>query len=168
MADEKKSKGGKTTAKAASKTAKAAPKAGGKGAKKAPEAGTASPRGAVTEARPTGPGEKPRMAKHYEGNVVAELMKKFSYKNVMQAPKFLKIVVNMGVGDALVDAKLLDAAMNELGLIAGQRPSVRRAKKSISNFKLRAGSPVGCTVTLRGARMFEFYDRKSITTRSRS
>jgi large subunit ribosomal protein L5 len=77
----------------------------------------------------------------------------------MQAPRLVKIVLNMGVGDALVDAKLLDAAANELCAIAGQRPTVRRAKKSISNFKLREGVPIGCAVTLRGARMFEFYDR---------
>jgi len=77
----------------------------------------------------------------------------------MQAPRFQKIVVNMGVGDALTDAKLLDAAANELGQIAGQRPSIRRSKKSIANFKLREGQPIGCMVTLRGARMYEFYDR---------
>jgi large subunit ribosomal protein L5 len=77
----------------------------------------------------------------------------------MQAPKLLKIVLNMGVGDAIQDQKLMDAAANEMGQIAGQRPAVRRAKKAISNFKLRAGLPIGCMVTLRGARMFEFYDR---------
>ena len=71
----------------------------------------------------------------------------------------MKIVVNMGVGDATVDVKNMDAAVNELAQITGQRPSVRKAKKAISNFKLRAGQPVGCMVTLRGARMFEFYDR---------
>jgi large subunit ribosomal protein L5 len=158
MADEKKTKGGKAATKAAPRpSAKGATK-GGKGAKGSPE-GEVSPRGAVTKARPSGPQEKPRMARHYEGSVLPELMKKFEYKNVMQAPRVVKIVVNMGVGDALVDAKLLEAAMNELGLITGQRPSARKAKKSISNFKLRAGSPVGCAVTLRGARMFEFYDR---------
>jgi large subunit ribosomal protein L5 len=77
----------------------------------------------------------------------------------MQAPKLVKIVLNMGVGDAISDQKLMDAAANEMGQIAGQRPAVRRAKKAISNFKLRAGLPIGCMVTLRGARMFEFYDR---------
>jgi large subunit ribosomal protein L5 len=86
-------------------------------------------------------------------------MKKFGYKNVMQAPRFVKIVLNMGVGDAIQDAKLLDAAMNEMGQITGQRPSIRRARKSISNFKLREGLPIGCSVTLRGTRMYEFFDR---------
>ena len=86
-------------------------------------------------------------------------MEKFGYSSVMQAPRMVKMVINMGVGDALQDAKLLDAAANELTAIAGQRPTVRRAKKSISNFKLREGVPVGCAVTLRGARMYEFYDR---------
>jgi large subunit ribosomal protein L5 len=79
--------------------------------------------------------------------------------SLMQAPRFVKIVVNMGVGDATVDVKNMDAAVNELAQITGQRPSVRKAKKAISNFKLREGMPIGCMVTLRGARMFEFYDR---------
>ena len=109
--------------------------------------------------RPKGPAEKPRLAKFYEQTVRPALMEKFQYTSVMQAPRLVKIVLNMGVGDALVDAKLLDAAANELCAIAGQRPTVRRAKKSISNFKLREGVPIGCAVTLRGARMFEFYDR---------
>jgi large subunit ribosomal protein L5 len=77
----------------------------------------------------------------------------------MQAPRIEKIVINMGVGDAIQDGKLLDAAVNELTQISGQKPSIRRAKKAISNFKLREGLPIGCKVTLRGARMFEFYDR---------
>ena len=93
--------------------------------------------------RPTGPAEKPRLAKYYEQTVRPALMEKFQYTSVMQAPRLVKIVLNMGVGDALVDAKLLDAAANELCAIAGQRPTVRRAKKSISNFKLREGVPVG-------------------------
>jgi large subunit ribosomal protein L5 len=86
-------------------------------------------------------------------------MEKFKYRSVMQAPRFEKIVLNMGVGDAIQDAKLLDAAANELGLITGQKPAIRRAKKAISNFKLREGVAIGCMVTLRGARMFEFFDR---------
>jgi large subunit ribosomal protein L5 len=91
--------------------------------------------------------------------VLPELVKRFSYVNPMQAPRLRKIVVNMGVGDALQNAKLLEAAMVDLGIITGQKPAMRRAKKSISNFKLRQGQPVGCMVTLRGARMYEFYDR---------
>jgi len=87
------------------------------------------------------------------------MMQKFGYKNSMQVPRFLKIVVNMGVGDSLLNIKLLDAAVADLAAITGQRPSIRRAKKSIANFKLRAGAPIGCSVTLRGARMYELYDR---------
>ena len=114
---------------------------------------------AIAMERPTGPKEKPRLAKYYDETVRPALMKHFKYSSVMQAPRFRKIVVNMGVGDGLQDQKLIDAAMNELTLIAGQRPAVRRAKKAISNFKLREGVPIGCAVTLRGARMYEFYDR---------
>ena len=148
MTDEKKPKAAKQEK--APKVGKAGKgDAGGKGAKG----------GAVEMGRPTGPAEKPRLAKFYEQTVRPALMEKFQYTSVMQAPRLLKIVLNMGVGDALVDAKLLDAAANELCAIAGQRPTVRRAKKSISNFKLREGVPIGCAVTLRGARMFEFYDR---------
>ena len=102
---------------------------------------------------------KARFAQIYEEKVRPALMKKFEYTSVMQAPQFVKIVVNMGVGDATVDIKNMDAAVNELAQITGQRPSIRKAKKAISNFKLRAGLPIGCMVTLRGSRMFEFYDR---------
>ena len=100
-----------------------------------------------------------RLQDHYNTVVRPALMKEFGYVNPMQVPRIDKIVVNMGVGDAIQDAKLLDAAVNELGQITGQRPSLRRAKKSISNFKLREGLAIGCAVTLRGARMYEFYDR---------
>lgn len=102
---------------------------------------------------------KPRMMKDYEDRVVPALMERFQYKNRLQAPRLTKIVVNMGVGDAIQNAKLLDAAVNDLMAITGQRPSIRRAKKSISNFKLREGLAIGCAVTLRGSRMWEFYDR---------
>jgi len=101
----------------------------------------------------------PRLKTKYEKEVVPLLMKKFGYKNRMQVPKLVKIVVNMGVGDSLANIKLLDAAVADLTAITGQRPAVRRAKKSIANFKLRAGAPIGCAVTLRGARMYELYDR---------
>jgi large subunit ribosomal protein L5 len=155
MADEKKPEKKPKAAKQ-----EKAPKAGkaGKGDEGAKGARGAKG-GTVEMGRPTGPAEKPRLMKSYEQTVRPALMEKFQYTSVMQAPRLVKIVLNMGVGDALVDAKLLDAAANELCAIAGQRPTVRRAKKSISNFKLRAGVPVGCAVTLRGARMFEFYDR---------
>jgi large subunit ribosomal protein L5 len=101
----------------------------------------------------------PRLKSKYEKDVIPLMMQKFGYRNKMQVPKLTKIVVNMGVGDALTDIKLMDAAVNDMTAITGQKPSVRRAKKSIANFKLRAGVPVGCCVTLRGARMYEFYDR---------
>jgi large subunit ribosomal protein L5 len=113
----------------------------------------------VVSERPKSLPGKARMALHYDEKVRPALIKKFEYSSAMQAPRFVKIVVNMGVGDATVDIKNMDAAVNELAQITGQRPSVRKAKKAISNFKLRAGLPVGCMVTLRGARMFEFYDR---------
>jgi large subunit ribosomal protein L5 len=87
------------------------------------------------------------------------LMKHFSYANIMQVPRLQKIIVNMGVGDAISNAKLLDAAVEDLRKITGQQPQVTRARKSIANFKLREGMPIGCRVTLRGARMYEFFDR---------
>ena len=113
----------------------------------------------TVEGRPVAFKGKTRMAKHYEEKVQSELLKKFEYTSVMQAPRFVKIVVNIGVGDATADSKNLDIAVNELAQITGQRPSVRKSKKAISNFKLRQGQAIGCMVTLRGARMFEFYDR---------
>ena len=128
---------------------------GKKKEKKGKEAG--GPAAAVGEAE--APARVPRLKEHYEKSVLPELMKRFSFANPMQAPRLRKIVVNMGVGDALVNIKMLDAAVAELAQITGQRPSVRKAKKSIANFKLREGQPIGCMVTLRGARMYEFYDR---------
>jgi len=101
----------------------------------------------------------PRLKERYEKEVVPQLMKAFGYVNVMQAPRVSKVVLNMGVGGAVQDSKLLDSAMNDLATITGQRPVVTRAKRSISNFKIRAGMRIGCKVTLRGARMWEFLDR---------
>ncbi|MDZ4803481.1 MAG: 50S ribosomal protein L5 [Candidatus Eisenbacteria bacterium] len=101
----------------------------------------------------------PRLKTDYEERVVPAIMERFQLKNRHQAPKLVKIVVNMGVGDAIQNAKLMDAAVTDLTLITGQRPSIRRAKKAISNFKLREGLAIGCAVTLRGTRMWEFYDR---------
>ncbi len=102
---------------------------------------------------------KPRVKEDYEARVLGELVKHFSYRNAMQAPRLKKIVVNMGVGEASQNVKLLDGAMDDLSRITGQKASIRRAKKSIANFKLREGMPVGAAVTLRGNRMWEFYDR---------
>lgn len=104
-------------------------------------------------------GYKPRLKEKWEKEVVPSLMKQFCYKNIMQVPKPLKIVVNIGVGDAKDDAKYLDSTMKELMMITGQKPAIRRAKKSIAAFKLRKGQPVGCVVTLRRSRMWEFLDR---------
>jgi large subunit ribosomal protein L5 len=104
-------------------------------------------------------GYEPRLKKAYQGAVVPEMMKKFSYTTPMQAPRLLKIVVNMGVNDARENAKAIDLAAEDLASITGQKPQMRRAKKSISNFKLRENMPIGVRVTLRGARMFEFLDR---------
>jgi len=100
-----------------------------------------------------------RLKEYYKANVLPELTKRFGYRNVMQVPKLEKIVVNMGVKEAPQDAKVLDAVMGDLAMVSGQKPNVRRARKSIANFKIREGMPVGCAVTLRGRRMWEFYDR---------
>jgi len=102
---------------------------------------------------------KARLREYYEKKVVPLLMKEFGYKNSMQVPKLVKIVLNMGVGEATQNIKILDAAVEELALIAGQRPVIRRAKRSIAAFKLRAGMPIGCKVTLRRDRMYDFFDK---------
>lgn len=101
----------------------------------------------------------PRLKDKYTTEVIPSLMKTFEYKNVMQAPKITKVVVSMGVGAAIQDSKILDGAVNDMTQITGQKPIVTKAKKSISNFKLRQGYKVGCKVTLRGAIMNEFLDR---------
>ena len=101
----------------------------------------------------------PRVKEAYQKEVVPRLMKERSYKSVMAVPRLLKVVVNMGVGEATQNIKLLDTAMEELGRITGQRPAMRRSRKSIAAFKLRAGMPIAATVTLRGDRMYEFCDR---------
>ena len=102
---------------------------------------------------------KPRMKAHYEAVVRDALKKEFGYGNVMQIPRLEKIVINMGVGEAVNDRKKVDAAAKELSLIAGQRAVVTRARKSIATYKVRDGMPIGCKVTLRGDRMYEFIDR---------
>lgn len=101
----------------------------------------------------------PRLKDKYRSEVVPTLMKRFEYGNVMQVPRVSKVVVNMGVGGATQDQKLLDGAVNDMTMITGQKPAITRAKRSISNFKLREGMRIGCRVTLRGAIMFEFLDR---------
>lgn len=109
----------------------------------------------------TEPEEKitPRLFEMYKQEIIPSLMKQFNYKNVMQVPRLHKITLNMGVGKATQDPKLLEDAVRDLEMIAGQKPAIRKAKKAISNFKLRQGMAIGCMVTLRGARMYEFLDR---------
>lgn len=101
----------------------------------------------------------PRLKERYRTEVMPALMERFGYGNVHEVPRLEKIVVNMGVGGATQDAKLLEAAVADLTIITGQKPAITRAKKSIASFKLRQGMAIGCKVTLRGDRMWEFYDR---------
>ncbi len=101
----------------------------------------------------------PRLKQFYKDETVQKLLERFEYDNVNEVPRLTKIVVNMGVGAATEDKKLLDAAMEDMAIITGQKPKVTRARKSIAAFKLREGVPIGCKVTLRGDRMWEFYDR---------
>lgn len=100
-----------------------------------------------------------RLHERYKKEIAPALAKEFSYKNVMQIPQVRKIVINIGVGEATQNIKLLDTAVMELGQIAGQKPVLHRARKSIAQFKVREGQPIGCSVTLRGTRMYEFLDR---------
>ena len=108
---------------------------------------------------PEMPAPPARLATFYKDKVVPDLMQKFGYKTIMQVPRIRKITLNMGVGETTSDKKVLDAAVADMQKIAGQKPVVTKARRSIANFKLRAGFPIGCMVTLRGARMYEFLDR---------
>jgi large subunit ribosomal protein L5 len=101
----------------------------------------------------------PRLKERYREQIAPELVKEFGYANVMQAPRVEKVTINVGVGEAVANAKALDAVSEDVATITGQHPVITRAKKSISNFKLREGMPIGVTVTLRGSRMWEFLDR---------
>ena len=100
-----------------------------------------------------------RLKEQYQNEIVDALIKKFGYKNKMEVPKLDKIVINMGIGEAKENAKVLEAAMNDMQPIAGQKPIITKAKNSIANFKLREGMPIGCKVTLRGEKMYDFLDR---------
>ena len=153
MADAKKAdkQGPKTPPGQAGATKPAAP---GKGSKGAP-APAAAP---AVQARVTGD-VPPRLRDRFRATVIPALMKERGYTNPFQVPRMEKIVINMGVGEGKENAKVVDFAVADLQTIAGQRPVVTRAKKSIANFKLRENSPIGCKVTLRGARMYEFLDR---------
>jgi len=154
MAENEKPKGDK-----AGKPAKD-PKGGAKPAAQAKgRAKGAEPKGEKTPAKPRPADYKPRMKAVYEKVVRQALVEKFGYKNPMQVPKLDKIVLNMGIGEAVNDRKKVDNAANELALIAGQRPVVTRARKSIATFKVRENMAIGAKVTLRGDRMYEFLDR---------
>jgi len=123
--------------------------------------GTSGDSGSKPEAaaKSKGPEGPPRLKVRYTSEIVPALMKHFKYTNIMAVPKLEKIVINMGLGEAIANAKIIDSAADELGKIAGQKPVITRAKKSIANFKLRQNMPIGAAVTLRGAIMYEFLDR---------
>jgi len=149
--DDKKAKGGQPQAK------------GGKGGAQQGKGRQAKPaakaEGASTAAKPRPKDYKPRLKDHYEKVVRGQLTEKFGYKNHMQVPKIEKIVINMGVGEAVNDRKKVESAANDLAQIAGQRPVITRARKSVATFKVREGMALGTKVTLRGDRMYEFLDR---------
>ena len=138
----------------------AAPKAakGGKEPKAAPDAAAAAAAKPLKAARPLS-GPPSRLFERYKKEIAPALAKEFSIGNVMAVPRLRKIVVNMGMGEATQNIKLLDAASAELGQITGQKPVMHRSRKSIAQFKVRQGMPIGCSVTLRGQRMYEFLDR---------
>lgn len=132
------------------------------GAKQAPQQGKTAAKAAPGAVKFGGVEEKgpsPRLRDRYMQEVVPALQEQFQYVNPMQVPRLIKVVVNMGVGEALQDSKTLDRAVQELALVTGQKPLVTKATKSIAAFKLRAGNPIGCKVTLRSTRMWEFVDR---------
>lgn len=115
--------------------------------------------GKTVQAEKVEPAPTPRLKQQYRDTIIDALRKEFNYANVMQVPSLVKIVVNMGVGEAARDSKVMDAAVRDLTQVTGQKPTVTKARKSIAQFKLRAGMPIGCHVTLRGDRMWEFADR---------
>ena len=123
------------------------------------EAPKKEPAPAKRESAPEQPAPPARLAQFYRDKVVPELTQKFGYKSVMQVPRIKKITLNMGVGETTGDKKVLDNAVADMQKIAGQKPVVTKSRKSIANFKVRANFPIGCMVTLRGARMYEFLDR---------
>jgi len=130
-----------------------------KGEKGAADKTSDKKEGAKKESAPAGPKVPPRLKEAYRDRVVPALMKEFGYKNPMQVPRLERIVLNVGMGEAIQNVKLLESAASELAVVSGQRPVVTRAKKAIANFKLRQGMPIGAKVTLRSDRMYEFLDR---------
>ena len=139
----------KAPAKKAAPKKEAAPKAETKAAPKAEKASRGAPKAKIVS----------RLKEKYLNDVIPALLKKFNYTSVSEAPKLEKIVVNIGVGDATQNEKALEDSVNELKIISGQAPVVTKAKKSIASFKLREGQPIGCKVTLRGIRMYDFFDK---------
>jgi large subunit ribosomal protein L5 len=130
-----------------------------KAARKEGQSKKAAAPGPAVDTGPRIPAPPARLAIQYRDKIVPDLMKKFGYTTVMQVPRIKKITLNMGVGESVNDKKVLDHAVGDMTRIAGQKPVVTKTRKSIANFKVRAGYPVGCMVTLRGARMYEFLDR---------
>jgi large subunit ribosomal protein L5 len=165
MADDKKGKGDKDDKKQHEKHAKGegpiVPKQ--EGEKKAKKGGREKKAPATIQAaqgKAAAKGDHPaRLAESYKKNVIPQLMKDFGYKNPMQVPKLEKIVVNMGLGEAISNNKLIEQAQEQMMAISGQKPVITKARKSIANFKLREGQSIGAMVTLRSARMYEFFDR---------
>jgi large subunit ribosomal protein L5 len=154
MAKEKDSKEGKQKQEQKPPQAqKQAPK------KEAQQKKAQAPEAAARPAAPEVPAPPARLAVFYREKVVPDLIQKFGYKTVMQVPRLRKITLNMGVGETTSDKKVLDNALSDMTKIAGQKPVVTKARRSVANFKVRAGYPIGCMVTLRGARMYEFLDR---------
>ena len=145
----KEGKGGAADTRAPKEARRSAPPREAREAKETPE----------KERKPERPAPVPRLQIHYRDTVVKQLMEQFHYKTSMQVPRIQKIVLNMGVGEAVADKKVMDNAVADMTKIAGQKPLVTKARKSIAVFKIRAGYPVGCMVTLRGRRMYEFLDR---------
>ena len=129
-----------------------------KKAAKEPKAAAAAS-AAAKQGKPDRPSAPARLSTYYKDTVAGELTQKFGYKSPMQVPRIEKIVLNMGVGEAVADKKIMDNAVGDMTKIAGQKPLVTNSRKAIANFKIREGYPVGCKVTLRGARMYEFLDR---------
>jgi large subunit ribosomal protein L5 len=161
---EKSGPDGAKPAKAAKGGDKARPAKTGKGDKGAPKGkgdpgAKAAPKAEKAPRAPRPKDYRPRLKSHYEKVVREEMAKRFGYKNAMQIPRVEKVVLNMGIGEAVNDRKKVDSAAKDLAMIAGQRPVVTRARKSIATYKLRDGMPIGAKVTLRGDRMYEFLDR---------
>jgi len=154
---QKDAKGGAGDARAPKEARPSAPPKEAKQAK--PEAKEAPAPKEQKERKPERPAPVPRLQILYRETVVRQLMEQFGYKSAMQVPRIQKIVLNMGVGESVADKKIMDNAVSDMSKITGQRPIVTKSRKSIANFKIRSGYPIGCKVTLRGRRMYEFLDR---------